>query len=360
MERRFLLGGDFHKRMKDITTIRGYCGACEHVQLDIMDVIRREAITDFISLGDWFDGGYGSDVAAALAHTDIDREMAELLKGNFYGIIGNHIHIRMDSNPELFLIQPHPVYKSRHETVRDQQIIKTPNRIVHNGVEIILQHWNHLANGALDYAPNLDSSCKHHVGLFHTEKVIPHQLLSDLNMNHDIEDTSTISRALQGLDLAIVGHIHKVIGSHVIHGSNGQSVNMIVPGSMTNTDAGERTRHHYIDMPIITISDSGNMELSYHRQSLHTDEVVFLKKAISEEQAGKLRSIRGNNKETLYEELQAASFIGESEIIMTLGKFLTSQNYTKLDRDLLKQVMHSPEDIDAMIKLYHSEDELIV
>ena len=264
MERRILLGGDFHKRMKDITTIRGYCSACEQVQLDIMKTIKDEGITDFISLGDWFDGGYGSDVAAALAHTDIDREMSEILKGNFYGLIGNHIHIRMDSNPELFLIQPHPVYKSRHETVRDNQIIKTPNRLVYNGVEIILQHWNHLANGALDYAPNLDSSCKHHVALFHTEKIIPHQLLSDLNMGHDIEDNSTISRALSGLDLAIVGHIHKCIGSHVIHGPNGNMVNMIIPGSMTNTDAGERTRHHYVDLPLITISDNGNMELSYH------------------------------------------------------------------------------------------------
>ena len=358
MERRILLGGDFHKRMKDITTIRGYCSACEQVQLDIMKTIKDEGITDFISLGDWFDGGYGSDVAAALAHTDIDREMSEILKGNFYGLIGNHIHIRMDSNPELFLIQPHPVYKSRHETVRDNQIIKTPNRLVYNGVEIILQHWNHLANGALDYAPNLDSSCKHHVALFHTEKIIPHQLLSDLNMGHDIEDNSTISRALSGLDLAIVGHIHKCIGSHVIHGPNGNMVNMIIPGSMTNTDAGERTRHHYVDLPLITISDNGNMELSYHRQSLHTDKLTFLKKVLDEEQKQKLRSIRGNNKETLYEELQSASFIGESECILTLGKFLNAQNYTKIDKDMIKQVMHSPEDIEALVKLYHSEDEL--
>ena len=31
-----MLAGDLHKRMKDISTIRGYCEACRNVQLDII------------------------------------------------------------------------------------------------------------------------------------------------------------------------------------------------------------------------------------------------------------------------------------------------------------------------------------
>ncbi len=73
MKYKVLLGGDLHKRMKDITTIKGYVEVCNQIQIDLMDKIKEHNITHFISLGDWFDRGYCSDVAAALTHTDIDK-----------------------------------------------------------------------------------------------------------------------------------------------------------------------------------------------------------------------------------------------------------------------------------------------
>ena len=148
MHYRILIGNDLHKRMKDLTTIRGYIEGCRLVETDIIDACKELGCTHFFSLGDWFDKGYGSDVAAALAHTDIDRDLYDAVNGNLYGVIGNHIKIRMDSNPELFLIQPHPVYRSRHPVNRKEQILKTPKDLILNGVQIHFMHWNKDAEDA--------------------------------------------------------------------------------------------------------------------------------------------------------------------------------------------------------------------
>lgn len=355
MEYKVMIAGDLHKRMKDISTIRGYCNGCKHVQLDLIKYIKENNVTHFISAGDWFHGGYGSDVAAALCHTDIDRDMADLLNGNFYGVIGNHIRIQMDSNPELFLIQPHPVYRSRHDVNRNEQIIKTPDRLVLNGCEFLFKHWNPVAEGALDYRCELDPECKHHFAIFHTEQIIPASLLHELNMAYVISDESNISTALNGVEIAIVGHIHKVLGSHVIRSSSGKDTLMIIPGSLTNTDAGKKSRHDFIDIPIITIFDNGEYKLEYYRQPLHTDELTFYIK--TEEDVNRLRSLNGNTKDNLYGELQATAFIGDNQQFLTLNRFLESQGYTHTDKVQIRSVIRNPEDIDTLVHIAKQESE---
>lgn len=360
MDYKIMIAGDLHKRMKDITTIRGYTDACKQVQLDLMQTIREKGITHFISLGDWFDGGYGSDVAAALVHTDIDREMSELLNGNFYGLIGNHIRIKMDSNPELFLIQPHPVYKSRHDVSRAEQIIKTPDRLVLNNVEFILNHWNPLADSARDYKKPLDTNCKFHIGLYHTEQIIPAQLLAGLNMGYNIESEQVIADALDGIDIAIVGHIHKVIGSHIIKNtSTAGGTNLIVPGSLSNTDAGSRTRHDSIKIPIITACEDGTMKFEYHEQSLHLEMLTFLRKQIDEDTKNRLKSISGNSKETLYDEMQTTAFIGDTNQFMSLNRFMSTQGYTHEDKVQIRSVIKNPEDIDTLVYIGKGKDDIL-
>lgn len=355
MKYKILIAGDFHKRMKDITTIRGYTDACRKVQIDLMNMIKELDITHFISLGDWFDAGYGSDVAAALAHTDLDREMYDILKGNFYGLIGNHIRIRMDSNPELFLIQPHPYYKSRHIVDRDHQIIKTPKELILNGVQICFMHWNKDAEGASDYKALINKDCHYHIGLYHTESIIPAQYLSSMGMMNVTNDSSVLSSVLQDIDLAIVGHIHKPLGAFTINKLDGKPTTMIVPGSLTNTDAGEISRHGFINMPIIEIEDNGEVSLSYQKMDLHTEELIFMKKTIAEDTREKLKSLRGNNKETLYNELETASFIGESSSFLSLNSFMKEQGYTAGDKALIKSVIHSPDDVDTLVKIYKED-----
>lgn len=349
---RIMLAGDLHKRMKDITTIQGYCDACRKVQMDLIRAIMKLKVTHFISLGDWFDGGYGSDVSAALTHADIDRLMSERLDGNFYGLIGNHIRIRMDSNPELFLIQPHPVFTTRHPVSRKDQIIKTPDRLEFNGTEIIFMHWNADAESAIDYKVPIDYDMKHHIALFHTDMIIPGSLTSGLNMGYDVDDDTTISESLNGVDMAIVGHIHAKIGAHNIVGRNGNNTLMIIPGSLTNTNAGENNRHESIDVPIIDIDEDGSYTLRYYKQSLHLDMLKFMRKAeLDEDTKNKLKSLHGNNKDALYEDLQASSFVGDSAEFLTLNRYMLQNGYRTEDKSMIRSVMKNPEDIQTLISL---------
>lgn len=355
MEYKVMVAGDLHKRMKDISTIHGYVDGFKSVQLDLIQYIKEEGITHFISLGDWFDSGYGSDVAAALCHTDIDNQMAKLLNGNFYGLIGNHIRIRMDSNPELFLIQPHKVFKSRHTISRQEQIIKTPKDLVLNGVQFHLMHWNKSAESASMYKPIINRDYTYHIGLYHTEYVIPATYLHSMGMNQVVQDSSGISSALEGIDVAVVGHIHKPLGTFVVNKMDGKPTTMIVPGSLTNTDAGMVSRHTSIDIPIFTISEAGTVKLSYHKQDLHTDKLSFMQKRISEDTREKLKSLRGNAKETLYEELESSTFIGEASGFQSLNSFLLQQGYTDGDKKLIKSVLGNPDNIDSLVRIYKED-----
>lgn len=359
MKYKVLFGGDLHKRMKDITTIRGYVRACTKVQLDIMNKIKELGITHFIHIGDWFDSGYGSDVAAALTHTDIDIEMAKLLNGNFYGLIGNHIKIRMDSNPELFLIQPHNVYKSRYPVTRINPIIRTPKDLILNGVQIHFIHWNKDAESAFEYKALINKDCHYHVGLYHTEYIIPTHYLHNMGMKTVVNDNSMISAALEDIDLAIVGHIHKPIGTFKINKVDGKSTTMIVPGSLTNTDAGELNRHHYVDLPMLEIEEDGRVSLSYIRQDLHTEDLMFLKKNISDDTREKLKSLRGNSKETLYEELENTTFVGEASSFLSLNSFMKQQGYTRGDKSMIRQVINEPDNITPLLSIYKEESKCL-
>lgn len=358
---KILFAGDLHKRMKDITTIRGYAAVTLKIQNKIISLLRELECTHFISLGDWFDGGYGSDVSAALAHTDIDRELAAAVNGNFYGLIGNHIRINMDSNPELHLIQPHQYYTSRHSIARKEQVIKTPESLMLNSVQISFMHHNKFAESAWDYRPTLNLDAKYHIALFHTEFVVPTVQLHKMKITNIVNENSKIAAALDGVDLAIVGHLHKPLGTFSINKTSGETTTMIVPGSLTNTDAGMISRHNSIDMPLITIGEEGEVTIAYQHLDLMTNELSFQKKEFSEAGKQKLQSLRGNNKSTLYEELEQQSFVGNNfDAFMTLNSFMQSQGYTSADRQMIKTVLHSPEDIAGLVKIHKQETQSVI
>ena len=351
--RKMLFAGDLHKRMKDKTTIRGYARNTIDVELELMRILREEGFTDFISIGDWFDQGYGSDVAAALTHTDIDKLLQEQMNGNFYGLIGNHIKINMDSNPELFLIQPHQYYTTRHRVVRKEQILKTPDELWVNGVQISFNHWNRNAEHAGDYYTPRDLEAKYHIGLFHTPMVIPSSRLRSMGITTIVNENSHIFNALDGVDLAIVGDIHKPLGTFKIEKNEGLSTTMIVPGSLTNTDAGEGSMHNSIEMPVVEIDEEGHVQLSYRHMDLFTNRVTFLKKEIEEKAMSKMKTLRGNNVTTLYESLETSTFgSSDAEEYQSLNAFIAKQGYTESDRELVKAILNTPEDVDSMVRTY--------
>jgi len=346
---KILFGGDLHKRPKDISTIEGYANCVKEVQRDLMALIINKNIDKFICLGDWYDKGYVNDIAASLVDYDLDIKMMELLKGEFYGVIGNHIRLSMDSNPELHLIQPHPVYKSRHATNRTEQIIKTPDVLRVNNVQISFMHHDMHKEKVEEYKPKREPWAEYHIALFHTPLVIPNAQLANTQYGFNVSSNTAIARTLEGVDLAIVGDIHKPLGKFNIETSTGTAM-MIVPGSLTNTDAGEANRHTSILLPLVTIDDNSNVTLEYIPFDLKTNLVTFKAKKVNN---NKLQSVRGNSIEDLHDTSVFAATVGNrDEMLMSLNTYMNMKGYTAKDKDLVRAVLQEPENIAKLIGIF--------
>lgn len=351
-----MFAGDLHKRSKDITTIEGYVKCNTAVQLALMQEIRDKNIDYFVSLGDWYDKGYAEDVSASLADYDLDIQMNALLNGNFYGVIGNHIKLSLDSNPELHLIQPHPTLRSRRATLRSEQIIRTPKIIRVNDVQISLMHYEHDTDDALEFKPVREEWAKYHIAVFHTHTVIPNSALVNTAYGYNTTSNTKIGQVMQGVDMAIVGHIHDAIGQITINHENGSTV-MIVPGSLTNVDAGEHSRHNSIAIPIVTVGDDSSVKLEYLPFNLRTNMVTFKKKNI-EESREKLKSLRGKPQEDLHDTVMAvAAMTCSDDVLTSLNAFMRSKGYTKMDKDLIMAVIEHPDELSRLVEIYTNGKE---
>lgn len=351
---RIMFAGDLHKRAKDITTIEGYVNCTLAVQRALMQEIKNRGVTKFVSLGDWYDRGYSSDIAASLSDYDIDIKMSEMLGGEFYGVIGNHIRLSLDSNPELHLIQPHPLFKSRRSTTRDSQIIKTPNFFRVGDVQISLMHNYSNTDDVMEYKPTRQSWAKYHVAVFHTELVIPNSVLAGTAYGFSHVTNSKIAEVLADVDLAIVGHVHDAIGRVMVDKPDGTKTVMIVPGSLTNVNAGERGRHSNINIPILTVEDNGEIKLEFMPFDLKLNMVTFKKKNL-EEAREKLKGLGGKPVEQLTDVVTSvASMTCGNEALSSLNAFMRANGYTDKDKRLVRAVLNNPADIGALVDIYLS------
>lgn len=349
-----LFAGDLHKRHKDISTIEGYVNCTHVVQRELVKEIKKRKVDYFIHIGDWYDKGYAADIAAALADYDEDIQLSEMLEGRFYGLIGNHIRLSMDSNPELHLIQPHPYLTSRKPTTRQEQVIKTPTVLRINDVQISFQHYDMGLVSVRDYKPRREPWAKYHIALFHTPLVIPGFKLLDTQYGYNISSNNDIAYTLEGVDLAICGDIHKPLGQFEINKPDGTKTVMIVPGSLTNTDAGEANRHASILMPLVQVGLESEVRVQYVPFSLQTNLVTFKKKNIENTQ-DKMKSLRGKQLENLYNpEDVVAALSRREETLLSLNAFMESQGYTKQDKDLIFSVMEHPDDLANLLKIWQS------
>lgn len=351
---RIMFAGDLHKRAKDITTIEGYVNCTLAVQRALMQEIQNKGVTKFVSLGDWYDRGYSSDIAASLSDYDIDIKMSELLHGEFYGVIGNHIRLSLDSNPELHLIQPHPVFKSRRVTARDNQIIRTPRFIRVGDVQISLMHNYSDTDDVMEYKPVRQPWARYHVAVFHTELVIPNSVLVGTAYGYSHVTNSKIAEVLSDVDLAIVGHVHDAIGKVMIDKPDGSKTVMIIPGSLTNVNAGEQGRHSYISIPILTIEDNGEIKLEFLPFDLKLNMVTFKKKNL-EESREKLRSLKGKPVDQLTDAVTSVAAITcGNEVLSSLNAFMRAKGYSDKDKKLVRAILNDPANIGAIVDIYLS------
>ena len=321
------------------------------VQLQLMKILCEKKIDYFISLGDWYDRGYTSDVSASLADINLDIHMSNILKGNFYGLIGNHIRLNMDSNPELHAIQPHPVYMSRRKVVRKEQIIKTPSILRIADVQISFMHHQREAESANAYKPMREDWAKYHIALFHTHYVVPRSKIMGLNYFDSPTSNSEASKVLEDVDLAFVGDVHTPLGQFNIHTKSGTTI-MVVPGSLTNVDASEANRHTSIMMPVVSINELSHVKIEYIPFDLLTNMLSFRTKNVSINNQ-KLNSLKGNAVKQLNETEEVATVLElKNSMYTSLNSFMREQRYSEMDKKLIRQVINAPEDIEALVKTY--------
>lgn len=347
------LAGDLHKRPKDITTIKGYTSCCDTVQDSLITMIEDLGITHFISLGDWYDKGYVDDIASALADVSREERMSRMLNGNFYGVIGNHIRLKMDSNPELMLIQPHPIIKSRKPVSRTEQVIKTPDHIIIGGVQISLVHNKPGIESVEEYYIRRVPGVKFHIACVHDSKFIPNSMAEKAGLYASESTNTQLARTLKEVDLCIAGDIHTPLGLFDIS----PKTKMYVPGSLTNTNAGMKGRHSSINIPILKIDDeAGTYSISFHEFDLHLNMVTFNLKNKSDD---KLTTTRGNTLKSLYaDDMSTAIATNGSSMPFLLSEFMSSQSYTSCDKKLVSCTVRKPDDINSLIKLFRTSDVL--
>ena len=352
MGSKILIVPDIHLKARDVSTIRGYvANATENVRR-LTKYVSSNGFTHVFLLGDVFDRGYDADLSKTFSHISLMESLAEAVNGNLYGVIGNHIRLKLDTNPELYLIQPHKELVTREVVERKEQIIKTPDRLVLNGCEFLFMHHKKYAKTAMDYRPIIDQGCRYHIGLYHTDLVIPNDKLSDNPALLSTSTSSTIMQALDQIDYAFVGHIHTPLGAFKV----GRTT-MYVPGSLNNTTASERTRHDICKLPIVSISDDGEISISQYDFDMHLEEVVFSKVADKDARADKLRLLRGNNQAELYDDLILAS-IDTEHAFMTLPNYMRTKGYTASDVRAVTSVIDAPEDLTNVMSIYREEENL--
>lgn len=355
--RRFLFGGDLHKKAIDPPNIVGYVNCAIQVQKAIMHTCEKYKCDGFIHLGDWYDRGYVSDVPASLSDVELDREMRSFLHGEFYGLIGNHIRLKMDSNPELFLIQPHPILKSRRHAQRDYQIIKTPDKLKIGTVQISFMHCGPSKEKLLDFIPSRDDDTTYHICLFHTPHIVPNQQLQQAGLRINTYTMSDIGTVLKGVDLAICGDIHKPIGMFTVSHLFGTTT-MIVPGSLTNTDAGKLNRHSSVKLPMVTINDDNSVKLEFVDFDLKTNMLEFkLEERKEAAKNEKLDGIRAGRKKIVYSSGDNLISIDASPSAYTLYNLVQRLGYSMQDKEMITSILNEPLDIDKLVSIYLDHDE---
>lgn len=351
MKHKIGFAGDLHKRPKDISTIKGFVKCNDKVQDSLVDMVISEKLTAFVSLGDWYDKGYVDDVSSALADTSREEYLNKILNGNFYGVIGNHIRLRLDSNPELMLIQPHPTIKSRKQVKREEPIIKTPSYLKFGNVQISLVHHLYGSESLEEYVIHRLPGIKYHIACVHDPRFIPNHKLSLTQHPPTSTLDSQIARVLSEVDFCICGDIHMPLGLFDVS----PKTKMLVPGSLTNTNAGVRGRHSFIKLPIFTIDDeTDTVDFNYFNFDLHLNMLTFDEKG-DKRVSEKLKTLQGNNLQSLYGDKSVEGILSTGISSLSFGSFLKDQEYTENDKRLIKSVIKDPTNILDLIRTHYKD-----
>lgn len=267
---KILVVSDLHKRDIDFSTIKGYTKAIDAVQDDIINLVKQEGITHIIQLGDWYDKGY-RNVGRVKNDDNYDRKISEIVNGNVFITLGNHIYIERDQNPEMYMIQPNKRFMPFQPIYAEKPIFQAVDSIRFGCIQISFFHFD---KENKYYYRQLDPTIRFHIGIYHDDSVVPSDVCRLAGFNHTTSQ-NYLNQIYANVDLAIVGHIHTKVGMTTLTLSNGKSVPVCIPGALCIVENKDAAKHKDVDLPIITIDDNEKVHLSFHKMSTHMEFLKF-------------------------------------------------------------------------------------
>lgn len=245
---------DRHNRDKDFDTVGGFVKVQGLIGNDIINFFKNDTYKDIaVHMGDVFDQGYRSAVATYVDSAR-ERRLRDVVDNDNFLVVGNHLYIQRDSNPEFLMLQPDSrfVTKKKLDLVEEDKVFHVIDAIIIGDVQISLVHYQ---EGNKNYKRVREPGIKTHIALFHDDNVIPSSIKQGRGMRTTIS-SEYLSDVLEDIDMAIVAHWHEAIGKIDIH-VNGKLVPMWIPGGLTHTSTSLSERHKAVSLPSFVFTEEG-------------------------------------------------------------------------------------------------------
>lgn len=319
---------DFHKRPAN-TAISNYLSVSYKIQKDWMEYFKLNNVTGLVTAGDYYDRGFTKNVDAVVSAVMMDAEMRHML--DFWdGIVGNHMYIGQNSNPELQISQPNSLIPSRFYHTKPLVNLDSNYRIINDTVQISYMHFK-LSDKPSDYIARRKEGVKLHVAIYHTDHAFP-----------NIASADTLDLLFKDVDVAIVGHEHKNYGI-LRHGKT----TVYAFGASNNTSNDPNVIKPFAVHPILNVKADGTWDWEFHKQNLYVAEAGFkIREVVSvEKKEQKLAIKRLKNEVVSFEHFNQKGLTVEAKVFEGLIPYLRCGGYTEDDLNHMLSIVEKPDDI---------------
>lgn len=245
---------DRHNRDKDFDTVGGFVKVQGMVGNDIINFFNNDKYKGIaVHMGDVFDQGYRSSIATYV-DSSRERRLKDSVNGDNFLVVGNHLYIQRDSNPEFLMLQPDPRFipKKKLDLVPEDKVYHVIDAIIIGDVQISLVHFQEINKS---YKRIREPGIKTHIALFHDDNVIPSSIKQGRGMKTTIS-SEYLTDVLEDIDMAVVAHWHEAIGKIDIHVGS-KIVPMWIPGALNHTSITMSERHKQVSLPSFVFTEEG-------------------------------------------------------------------------------------------------------
>jgi hypothetical protein len=324
-EKKILHINDLHTREVDFKTVRNYVDVLEE-KLKLLIKLKKDLnLYGIIINGDLADGGY-QDKLMHDSHMNYIRELGKDLEV-YALVIGNHFFLSRDNNIELFLIQPHPVHKTKRRHYATTPVLQTPDEIIIDSVQFSLVHFS---EARVNYFRTRKPGVTYHIGLFHDHRVLPSNIRADMNIPIKVQ-AEHFKQYYKDIDEAICAHVHKPFGTQYID-VDGRIVPIHIPGSFSIVQNSEVEIHTEVNMPMHIIDG----------ESVRTEFIAF------PTMIEKLRFVDSKQKQEKAEEIVMTENVFLADVMVASDAVRYDLNYKNNLLGTLSQKGYKPAALETI------------